>query len=368
MEYDTKANKLLIHTPIYPPIQGGASSYFSNLVEELKQYEIEIIILTTSNKGSPTVSKKNNITIYRIIPQLNWFPVFLRIVIRTFISFLFCIYINKYEKVDVIHTHSTSDAVIGIGASTLVTGVPMIYDCRDADFRSWYIKFGNAKQWLACSTNIRHKLIDSGIRGEDITQIPVINSFDPDDFISNSEQKSNDTFKIIFVGSMELHKGPSLVIQSFAKLYNKSKNIELILIGDGTQTSKLKDLVNELNLDRKVKFKGQLPQHETLQEMAKADTLVLPSSREGMPRVIIEAIDLKIPVIASPVGDIPYYIRHGESGFLVSRDPDEIYQKLRILKNSEEVRDKLSTAALEDKEDISRGEIIRRLISLYSKY
>jgi glycosyltransferase involved in cell wall biosynthesis len=54
--------------------------------------------------------------------------------------------------------------------------------------------------------------------------------------------------------------------------------------------------------------------------LAEAQALILPSFWEGLPTVILEAMAAKVPVITTPVGDIPYLIQHGKNGLLFNHN------------------------------------------------
>jgi glycosyltransferase involved in cell wall biosynthesis len=71
-----------------------------------------------------------------------------------------------------------------------------------------------------------------------------------------------------------------------------------------------------MNLKNKVEFKGKLSLEETKEVMKNCYCLVLPSLSEGLPRVILEAMALRKPVIGSDVGGIPDLIKEGETGFI----------------------------------------------------
>jgi glycosyltransferase involved in cell wall biosynthesis len=74
--------------------------------------------------------------------------------------------------------------------------------------------------------------------------------------------------------------------------------------------------VSELGLGECIRFAGGLPEAATLAEIAGADILVLPSLMEGLPVVLIEALALGRPVIASRVAGIPELIDEGRSGYM----------------------------------------------------
>jgi glycosyltransferase involved in cell wall biosynthesis len=81
--------------------------------------------------------------------------------------------------------------------------------------------------------------------------------------------------------------------------------LRLHLVGDGPEADHVRTLVAELGLSDHVRFAGQLDEARTLEAIAASDILVLPSLMEGLPVVLMEAMALGKPVIASHVAGIP---------------------------------------------------------------
>ena len=101
---------------------------------------------------------------------------------------------------------------------------------------------------------------------------------------------------------------------------------------------KIKDLAQELGIDKSVHFLGH--RDDIPQLLSLSDLLVLPSYTEGLPLVILEAMAAGLPVVATPVGGIPEVVIHQETGFLVAVEDvqalgDVIFKLLQnpLLKN-----------------------------------
>jgi len=92
--------------------------------------------------------------------------------------------------------------------------------------------------------------------------------------------------------------------------------MQLRLVGDGPERGELQALANDLGLGDAVTFAGRLSETETLEEIARSDILVLPSFMEGLPIVLMEAMALGVPVVASRVAGIPELVGDGTSGLL----------------------------------------------------
>jgi glycosyltransferase involved in cell wall biosynthesis len=85
---------------------------------------------------------------------------------------------------------------------------------------------------------------------------------------------------------------------------------------------KLQRLAEKLGIADHVQFLGQLPQDQVALWMNAADCLVLPSKSEGTPNVVLEALACGTPVVATPVGEVPFLVKDGVNGYVVEQDTD----------------------------------------------
>jgi N-acetyl-alpha-D-glucosaminyl L-malate synthase BshA len=87
-----------------------------------------------------------------------------------------------------------------------------------------------------------------------------------------------------------------------------------VLVGDGPEYGRTRELVEGLGLTDRVRFVGVVDEVAPL--LAEADLLLLPSETESFGLVALEAMASGVPVIASRVGGLPEVVEHGVSGFL----------------------------------------------------
>ena len=129
---------------------------------------------------------------------------------------------------------------------------------------------------------------------------------------------AENVVRIVFVGSIELdRKGLDVLIDAVEILLKKSVPLfRLLIVGDGPDLSLLRDLVVSKGLGSTVEFFGE--SESPFDIMRKSDLLVLPSRREGLPNVMLEAMSCGVCVIASscPVGPSEVIV-HCENGWLV---------------------------------------------------
>ncbi len=144
-------------------------------------------------------------------------------------------------------------------------------------------------------------------------------------------------FEILCVGRLVPAKGQSILLQAVAKLRVQGRTIQLRLVGDGPERSTLVNETKRLNLDGFVCFEGNVNGDRIRRMYESADLFVLASFAEGIPVVLMEAMAMEVPCIATNVNGIPELIRNEIDGLLVSpSDVDGLANAiLRLMDNSE---------------------------------
>lgn len=119
-----------------------------------------------------------------------------------------------------------------------------------------------------------------------------------------SGRQQSQTKQLVFVGSMLKTKGVFELLNAFSQVV-KQIPCRLVLIGKGADLNDLHALSEELKLEDVVTFMGAQPLTVVAEQVRSADLLVLPSYREGLPNVLLEAFASGTPVVATKVGGIP---------------------------------------------------------------
>lgn len=122
---------------------------------------------------------------------------------------------------------------------------------------------------------------------------------------------------VLTVGGLYEHKGQRIVVEAFARLQRRFPNAQLIVIGDGPDRLAIEARVAELGLPKHVWLVGSVANEDLWRWYGVADVMVLASSREGWPNVLLEAMACGTPVVASAVGGIPEIIQTPYVGRLV---------------------------------------------------
>jgi len=244
------------------------------------------------------------------------------------------------NQIDILHCHGYKADIIGYLAS------------RDLNIERvttlhgwWYgrsIKL-NLYRWLdhftiskfdkvvTVSKPIKSLLIDAGFSFNKVVYIP--NGVDFEQINKADGSRIKNIFNIkkdkVLAGTawrLSKEKGYEYLLLAVKDI----PNLILLIIGEGPLKSKLIKLGKKLNIEDKVIFTGF--RDDIYDLIASMDIFVLPSISEGLPLVLLEAMALQKPVIATCVGDIPDIIKDEKTGILVRpKKADELNKAIRKL-------------------------------------
>ena len=158
-------------------------------------------------------------------------------------------------------------------------------------------------------------------------------------------------YRLLAVGRFARTKGFPELITALARLRRERVPVRLTLVGDGAWRGRLTRLVKRLGLEDCVDMPGFVPHDELARYMQTHDMLVVPSvvhsngDRDGIPNVIMEALSMSMPVVATDVCGIAEVIRNGETGLLVpQRDPAALACAIRAMLADREAAESMALA------------------------
>lgn len=149
------------------------------------------------------------------------------------------------------------------------------------------------------------------------------------------------------------------------------KNVSFLIVGSTSnpeeekQKEELENLIKRKGLSSKILFTGFFPDLNYL--LSNIEVLVLPSLKEGVPAVILEAMAMKRPVVASNVGGIPEVVIDGGTGFLVEpKNPEAIAEKvIYLLKNPRIAKEMGEKGYQRIKENFTLEKMVKEYEKLY---
>ena len=128
-----------------------------------------------------------------------------------------------------------------------------------------------------------------------------------------------------YVGQLSSRKNVIDIIRAFDLLYREDQDIQLIIIGDGPQRNELEHYARSLSCADKIQFLGY--REDRIKMMREFDLFCMTSSLEGIPRAMMEAMALGIPVCAYQIPGIDKLIIHNETGLLAEFGKTELLRK-----------------------------------------
>ena len=130
---------------------------------------------------------------------------------------------------------------------------------------------------------------------------------------------------LLSVGNLLPVKGHDLVLRMFKLLLRERAHAQLVIVGAGPERDALEALASELQVATRVRFAGAQPNADLHRWYSAADLLVMASSREGWPNVLLEAMACGTPVVVSRVGGTPEIVSEPVAGYLVDERTPEAF-------------------------------------------
>ncbi len=122
---------------------------------------------------------------------------------------------------------------------------------------------------------------------------------------------------LLFVGRYHFVKGVDILLKAFKILPDSVKDkIHLFMFGIGSLSDFIGDFIGRNNLETTVSFSGPVDAKTLSTYFSFVDFLVIPSRRESIPVVFSEAVQKGVPIVATPVGDLPYLINKYKCGLV----------------------------------------------------
>lgn len=147
---------------------------------------------------------------------------------------------------------------------------------------------------------------------------------------STTPREVNSTIELLCVGRLVPEKGFDLALDAFEKLCARYPNARLTLAGDGPEREALEQRAEGLGIRDRVEFLGWTAPDSIPERMNRASLLLMPSRREGLPLVAIEASLAGLPIVATKVGGLPEVIDAGRTGLLVRPEDSSALTKSMV--------------------------------------
>jgi len=291
----------------------------------------------------------------------------------------------KNEKIDVIHTHGHFPGIIGRFVGKLLKkkvistyhlalnedGHPTITKILTkitlslADYKT-FVSQKVEKSFFNDSMVFDYSLINKRnhftiYNGVDIGEINKSLEGLDRILIRKYYKIDKDDIFLLNIGRLTEQKGQKYLIEAMRKIVKVNKNVKLVIIGEGELKEYLEKIINQYSLQEHIKIFP--PTRDIFKVMASSDMFIFPSLWEGLPVVLIEAMTIGIPIIATNVTGINEVITNNHDGILIeSKNVDILADAVTDLINNKE---KIKSLALNANNTVKERFTLDRMSNYY---
>jgi glycosyltransferase involved in cell wall biosynthesis len=291
----------------------------------------------------------------------------------------------RRERVEILHTHTSKAGFIGRIAARIARVPVVIHTPHGHIFYGYYGAvrtsfFVALERWAATFSDAivaltaedmrehldrgignekQYRVIPSGVDIADLQQRAPTRDAARSELGWSSQERI-----LVGVGRLVPIKGFDIVVRALAQLRAVFPQIRLVLVGDGPERSRLVQLAAASGDLSHLTITGATS--DVAPFLAAADVVIAPSRNEGMGRVVVEAMALGKPVVASRVGGVPSVVSDGSSGDLIPPDdPGELARTVIELLKDPPRMEAYSNVATARAERFSLQLMQQRLLTLY---
>jgi glycosyltransferase involved in cell wall biosynthesis len=282
---------------------------------------------------------------------------------------------------DLLHAHTPRSALI---ASLVArsTGLPWVFHVHSPTSRDstrafinrmndWMERWSlwNSNHIITVSKSLRREMLKRGYDRQKVTCIP--NGVAEQTPIDAYHKINEENWTLGMVALIRPRKGIEVLLEAMSRVKQNVTNVKLDVVGPfetKEYEADVMQLVHKMQLEDMVRFHGFT--RDVPAAMRKLDAMVLPSLfGEGMPMVVLEALALGVPVIATEVEGTPEVVRDGVEGLLAKpRDPISLANAIEKFVSSRSRWTEMSQHAVNrHRSKFSDVEMARRTAAVYRK-
>ena len=329
--------KILITVGIFPPDIGGPASFVPKIAKLLQENGFEVTIICLSNEK---IVDNESYKIIRILRNQNLMIRWIKTIFKM---------ISNGRNADTIFVNGLPmeayianlflrkkliRKIVGDWAWERGRNKGIINDSFDEFQKNKHnlhleiAKF--SRGWTATkadlvitpSVHLKNVVKNWGVSEDNLKVI-----YNGTNIQSKITKKENEVLHFITVGRLAPWKNIDKIIQAMAILNEKGFNFIFNIVGSGPLNEELKILVKELKLENKIFFLGQKNTEELNKIYLDSDIYIQASGYEGLPHVILEAINFNLSIISTPIGGTNEILLDGKNGWILKlkdkKAPDE---------------------------------------------
>lgn len=267
--------------------------------------------------------------------------------------------------VDVVHAHEAK-AVHWAFLHYVMKRTPYVVTRRvDSPVKDKWVNrssYRRAAERVAISRVIQRQLESRGWGG--VALIPSAFSGLPHSMEATQSFRADfpDKFLVGHAGALvDRHKGQRVLLDAARQLAGRAPDMHFVFLGDGEDRDALQGESADLPNVTWMGFKENIGDY-----LAGLDVFAFPSRNEGLGSVLLDVMDMRIPIIASDVGGIPDIVQHRKTGLLVDNgDAEALAEGLIRLHDEPALRDHLVCGASERLHEYSVEAMAKAYMSIY---
>jgi glycosyltransferase involved in cell wall biosynthesis len=363
--------KLLMITGDRALAQGKKGPFYYMLEEFSKHWERIDIICPTTNQKIHNIF--GNVFIHVSNTSLAFQPWFILKEGRE---------IFKEQKFDLFTVHGYPPFYNDLGGLWLYNRIKIPY-VLEVMHITGYPKAGDIKEWFykiltrifigfftrkASAVRIINQnqttkfLLKSGVNKNKIKYAPAFYI----DFEIFKPRVTEKKYDIVFSGRLVKNKGINLLLEAIKNIKTQIPNIKLAVTGSGPLENKIKNYIKMNKLEDNVDFIGWVKNIEELAEVYnQSKIMIMPSFNEGGPRVTLEAMACRVPIITSRVGIMLDIIDDGKNGVFIEWNANDISNKVMSLLGDNELRSKIAENGYRAVQQFERKKVIENYAKTY---
>jgi len=281
--------------------------------------------------------------------------------VRDVLAFIELYLLIRKGKYTIVHTHSSKAGVLGRLAARIAGVKIIIHSVHGLPFFEYQNKFLNyiyilCERFVALFTDrlisvcdaMARKAIAAGVAKEDkftiiYSGIELEHYSNSDVLIAEKQKELNLDPDVPVVGNISRlfeFKGHNYFLEAASQVVEVFPEAKFLLVGDGILRERLIRQAEDLKIRDNIVFTGLVERKEIPKLISVMDVVVHTSLREGLPRVLPEALAMAKPVIAFEIDGMPEIIKDGENGYLIPpKDSRKLANSIiHLLKDKEKAR------------------------------
>jgi len=359
---------------------GGAQRYVYDLASSLSKDRFEAVV-AFGGTGTPGSSAGK---LEAMLKKAGIRTIFIQnfardiFIFKEFLALFELMSLFRKEKPDIIHLNSSKAGGLGALAGRLTLIPNIVYTSHGWAYNEPVSGVTKLFRWTAALATVFlcHKIIS--VSHFDMTHAPlgikataIHNGVAEFNFLPQGEARKelserasvpDEAFIIGTIAELHPSKGLATLITSAVTL----EGTQIIIMGEGQLRASLEALIRKHGLESRVHLLGFIDNAPTL--LKAFDVFVLPSQKEGLGYVLLEAGSAGLPVIATTVGGIPEIIDDGISGTLITpNDPTGLAKAIQeLIENPNTRRSYGETLQSKVARDFSLAEMVEKTVHIYT--